>query len=192
MGYEGLKATFYFILWKSTDGIVNDSAAVIEVNSRYTADIVLRSCLGRDIHVNPGKFDLSCIPRSQFIQNRRLSSAMASPGGREFDEDRPREGLYFRSKVPVRYINGSVEIRLCRGKPCAALSADTLLSLFVGRDAVPGSTLRTTDDYVFVHKNPLAVRNEKPRPDFLAVPTYFMPHNISHISLISIGKCVYS
>ena len=62
MGYEGLKATFYFILWKSTDGIVNDSAAVIEVNSRNTAYVVLRSCLGRGIHINPGKFDLSCIP----------------------------------------------------------------------------------------------------------------------------------
>ena len=86
---------------------------------------------------------------------------MASPGGRKFDEDRPREGFYFRGKIPVSYIDGSIEMRLSRGKPRATFSADTLLFLSVGRDAVPGATLRTTDNDTLVHKNSLAVRNKR-------------------------------
>ena len=88
---------------------------------------------------------------------------MASPGGRKFDENRPREGFYFRGKIPVGYINGSVGIRLYRGKPRSTLSADTLLSLSIGRDAVSGPTLGTTDNDTLTHKGSLAVRNEKPR-----------------------------
>ena len=62
MGYKGLKASFYFALWKSAYGLVKDIAPVIKINGRHTADVVLRSCLRRGIHVNSGKFDLSCVP----------------------------------------------------------------------------------------------------------------------------------
>jgi hypothetical protein len=133
---------------------------------------VFWSCMGWGVHVNSGKFDLSCVLWSQFIQNRRLRAAMASPGGCKFDEDRPRESLHFCGKVPVRYINRSVGIFLRRGKWCSTLSADTLFSLFVGRNAVSCPTLRTTDNDTFVHKSSL----------------YFILHNIRHIFPISIGK----
>ena len=41
MGYERLKATFYFTFWKCTYGLVNNIAPAIEIDSRHTADIVL-------------------------------------------------------------------------------------------------------------------------------------------------------
>jgi hypothetical protein len=113
---------------------------------------------------------------------------MASPGGRKFDDDRPREGLDFRGKVPVKYINGFVGIWLCRGQMRSALPADTPLSLSVSGDTVFCSTLRTTDDNTVVHIDSLGVHNGKP---WLTVFTCFMPHNIRHIFSISTHKRVF-
>jgi hypothetical protein len=62
MGYEGLKVSFYFIFRKSPYGLVKNIAPAIEINSGYSADIVLRSCKWRSVHVNSGKFDLSRVP----------------------------------------------------------------------------------------------------------------------------------
>jgi hypothetical protein len=41
MGYESLKATFYFAFWKRPYGLVKDIAPAIEIDSRHTTDIVL-------------------------------------------------------------------------------------------------------------------------------------------------------
>jgi len=151
MGYEGLKASFYFSLWECPYSFVKYITPVVEINSGYSADLVLWCCMWRGIHINSGKFDLSCVLWSQFIQNRRLRAAMASPGGCKFDEDRSRESLHFRGKVPVRYINRSVGILLRRGKWCSTLSADTPFSLSIARDPVFRSTLRTAGYKTVVH-----------------------------------------
>ena len=41
MGYEGLKASFYFSLWKGPDSLVKYSTPAVEINSRYAADLML-------------------------------------------------------------------------------------------------------------------------------------------------------
>ena len=41
MGYEGLKAAFYFSLWKGPYSLVKNIAPAVEINSWYPADLVL-------------------------------------------------------------------------------------------------------------------------------------------------------
>jgi hypothetical protein len=41
MGYEGLKASFYFSFWEGPYGLVKYIAPVVEINSRYSADLML-------------------------------------------------------------------------------------------------------------------------------------------------------
>jgi hypothetical protein len=40
MGYEGLKASFYFSLWECPYSFVKYIAPAVEINSGYSADIV--------------------------------------------------------------------------------------------------------------------------------------------------------
>jgi hypothetical protein len=39
--YKGLETSFYFILWKGSDSLVENSATVIKINGRYATDAVL-------------------------------------------------------------------------------------------------------------------------------------------------------
>ena len=41
LGYKGLETSFDFILWKSPDSLVKNSAPVIKIHSRYATDAVL-------------------------------------------------------------------------------------------------------------------------------------------------------
>jgi len=100
--------------------------------------------------------------------------AMASPGGCKFDKDRAGEGLYFRGKVPVSYLNGVFGVRLCSGKGCATFPTDSPLALSASRNAVFCSALRTTDNNAVIHENSLAV-SKKSRiltPQLLHVTQY--------------------
>jgi hypothetical protein len=61
MGYKGLEASFYCVLWERAYGFVNNISPVVEIDSGYSADVVLRGRMGRRVNVYPGEFNLSCV-----------------------------------------------------------------------------------------------------------------------------------
>jgi hypothetical protein len=140
---------------------------------------VAARCAGRFIHIDPREFHSPGILCGQFVQNRCQTTAVTSPGGREFEEDCSGKAGNFRVEVSIRDIDRPVRVESCEFESCAAFAAHSPASPATSRYPVLCSALRATDDEIL---NSHSAHNISPTSPFCK-PVQQRPHRHTYCLL---------